>query len=535
MPDPLALVSTRATPQSEPADPRQVENSAGGYAFVVDDLARLRRFLVLGTAGGTYYASERELTRETAGAVLDLARTRGIEVVAEVLEVSTGGRAPRQQPCLFALAAVTALGDLDARRAAAAALPRVARTGTHLFLYAGYAQQFRGWGRALRRAVAAWYSDRDVADLAYQVVKYRQREGWTHRDLLRLSHPATREPDRRALFDWVCGRDADGLPPVVTGYRRALDADLGTLPALVAEYGLSWEMLPSEGLARPDVWEALLDAGLPQTALLRNLPRLTTLGVLTPMSARTRQVAALLADPERLRRARVHPVNVLVALRTYASGHSVRGTGTWTPVPEVVDALDAAFYAAYDAVQPTGKRTLLALDVSGSMGSLVAGLPLTCRDASAALALVTAAVEPTSTVVGFTAGASGTPWGGPAALTPLPISPRQRLDDAVHAVSDLPFGGTDCSLPMRWALETRTEVDVFHVYTDSETWAGEEHAHQALRRYRERTGIPARLAVVAMTSAAFSIADPDDPGMLDVAGFDAAVPSLLADFSRGAV
>jgi 60 kDa SS-A/Ro ribonucleoprotein len=39
--------------------------------------------------------------------------------------------------------------------------------------------------------------------------------------------------------------------------------------------------------------------------------------------------------------------------------------------------------------------------------------------------------------------------------------------------------------------------------------------------------------VVGMTATEFSIADPSDPGMLDVAGFDAAVPSLVSQFARG--
>ena len=43
---------------------------------------------------------------------------------------------------------------------------------------------------------------------------------------------------------------------------------------------------------------------------------------------------------------------------------------------EVVDALDAAFYLAFDAVTPANRRMLLALDVSGSMGmGMVAGVP----------------------------------------------------------------------------------------------------------------------------------------------------------------
>jgi 60 kDa SS-A/Ro ribonucleoprotein len=133
------------------------------------------------------------------------------------------------------------------------------------------------------------------------------------------------------------------------------------------------------------------------------------------------------------------------------------------------------------------------------------------------------------TCVGFTSADGG--WA--PALTELAISPRQRLDDAIAAVSRLPFGNTDCALPMEWARETGRAFDTFVVLTDNETWAGAVHPHQALVRYRERSGIDARLVVVGMTATDVSIADPADGGMLDVAGFDAAAPGLIADFSRG--
>jgi 60 kDa SS-A/Ro ribonucleoprotein len=118
-------------------------------------------------------------------------------------------------------------------------------------------------------------------------------------------------------------------------------------------------------------------------------------------------------------------------------------------------------------------------------------------------------------------------------FVPLPISPRQRLDDVVRRTSGLPFGGTDCALPMLYAMERGIAVDVFMVLTDSETWYGDVHPVQALRQYRERTGIPARLIVQAFVANRFSIADPDDAGMLDVDGFDTAVPSLIRDFAAG--
>src|SRR5262249_34020411 len=148
-------------------------------------------------------------------------------------------------------------------------------------------------------------------------------------------------------------------------------------------------------------------------------------------------------------------IAVLAALKTYAAGHGARGQHAWTPVAAIVDALDEAFYATFRHVEPSRTRTLLALDVSGSMGGgVVAGVPgLTRRVASAALALVTAATEKQHAFVAFE-----------TKLTELAISPSWRLDRVVTAMSGLPFGGTDCAQPMLWALERRIEVDTFVVY-----------------------------------------------------------------------
>jgi len=43
----------------------------------------------------------------------------------------------------------------------------------------------------------------------------------------------------------------------------------------------------------------------------------------------------------------------------------------------------------------------------------------------------------------------------------------------------------------------------------------------------------AKAIVVGMTSNGFTLADPNDRGMLDVVGFDTSVPAVIADFVRG--
>jgi len=542
------LFSRKTTPQSE-AIPgsAQVPNSAGGYAWPVDDWVRLERFLILGTEAGSYYATERKLTRENAEAVERCIGLDGKRVVERIVAVSDAGRAPKNDPAIFALAMAAKLGDFETRRAALAALPKVCRIGTHLMHFAEYVQAFGGWGRGTRTAVALWYNDRTVEKLAYQVVKYQGRDGWTNRDLLRLAHPKAATPEHDAIYKWVV-RGETPANALVQAFEQAKRAtDVHEIVRLVRDHDLPRECVPTEWLLGPRagrgvgcddarVWAALLER-MPMTAMIRNLATMTRVGLIAPLSAATRTVVERLGDGKKLADRRIHPIAVLAAMKTYAAGHGGRGQHSWTPVGSVVDVLDAAFYATFRHVEPSGKRTLLALDVSGSMDSgVVAGVPgLTPRVASAAMALVTAATEKQHAFVAFTcaSGGYGGKWGGGApALTELDISPRWRLDRVVKAVSGLPFGGTDCAQPMLWALEKRVEVDTFVIYTDSETWAGSIHPAQALREYRQRMGIPAKLVVVGMVSNGFSIADPGDAGMLDVVGFDTATPAVIGDFAK---
>lgn len=533
------------TPQSLPIPGTdQVLNRAGGYAWSVDDWARLDRFLILGSEGGSYYASERALSRANAEAVARCIAADGPRTVARISEISDRGRAAKNDPALLALAMAASLGDEVTRRAAFAALPQVARTGTHLFHFAGYMQGLRGWGRGARRAIAAWYQGLPAGKLAYQAIKYQNRDGWGHRDLLRLAHPVAADETQNAVFHWITQGWPDvGAEPhpdaalrLIWAYERAKRAQSAAeVAGLIRTYRLPREAVPTQWLNEREVWAALLE-DMPLTATIRNLATMTRVGLLAPMSEAAARVTEVLADGERLRAARVHPVAVLAALTTYQSGRGVRGQGQWEPVGEVVDALNAAFYQAFGNVTPAGRRIVLALDVSSSMASgRIAGVPgLTPRVGTAAMALVTAATEPQHTIVAFTAGPYRTRYGG-SGISRLAITPAQRLDDVVRAVSGLPFGGTDCALPMLWALENGVAADAFVIYTDSETWAGDIHPSQALQQYRARTGIPARLVVVGMVASDFSIADPDDGGMLDVVGFDTAAPELISSFVRGEI
>src|SRR6266702_7123740 len=169
-----------STPQAAPMPEvsGMVRNRAGGWVFEANDWTRLQRFLILGTELGSYYASARELTREAATCIDRLLEAgHGARVVSEIVTISEAGRAPKNDPAILALAlCLKTAPDVETRRAASEATPRVCRTGSHLASLMVAIEGLGGWGPLSRKAVAGWIGARAAEDLAYQVVKYGQRQ-----------------------------------------------------------------------------------------------------------------------------------------------------------------------------------------------------------------------------------------------------------------------------------------------------------------------------------------------------------------------
>lgn len=528
--------SSTTTPQTVRARNDQVQNNAGGFVFELSPIDALRRFLILGTEGGTFYAGQNQHTLQAVKSLdkaLDQYPTLAIDTI---VDVSQKGLAPKNDQAIFALAYAAGHDDEIVRKYALAQLGLVCRTGTHLFQFAEFVEKFRGWGRGLRTSVGRWYEYKDAESLAYQVTKYRQRNGWSHRDILRLSHPKAVTSGHAEVFDFAKAKDVKSLKAknfetdAIKGFIKLQKvSDVDKVIKLIGEYrSITHDMIPTEFKSDPKVWHALLAKRMPMTALVRNLGVMTANGTLTPFGSDSNLIAEQLLDPIAIRNSRIHPLRILVANRIYKSGRGMRGSKTWTPVNNIVDALDEAFYLAFDNVEPAGKNTLIALDVSASMTwDNIMGAPITPRDASAAMALVTVRTEPNVHTMAFTGG-----WNA-GAIEPFTLTKKMSVDDAINTVSRMRAGGTDCSIPMLHAQENGLEVDTFIVYTDNETWAGRIQPFQALKQYRKHSGRDAKLVVVGMTATSFSIADPNDRGMLDVVGFDTSAPSLISAFSRG--
>ncbi|MFD0891255.1 hypothetical protein ACFQ08_42475, partial [Streptosporangium algeriense] len=198
-------------------------------------------------------------------------------------------------------------------------------------------------------------------------------------------------------------------------------------------------------------------------------------------------------------------------------GHS------WTPVPAILDALEETYELAFGAVEPSGGRLLVAVDSSASMtwrnltvGGSIVGTPYAVGCAMAVM--LTRIERGNAHVIEVD-----------TQVHASRITPRTNLREIASWRPS--GGGTDLSLPFTWARERRLEADGFVVLTDDETWAGRSHASQAMAAYRRTVG-PARVVVAAMDANGHTIADPQDPDVLNIAGFDASLPMVVGGFLR---
>jgi 60 kDa SS-A/Ro ribonucleoprotein len=521
------VLNKKETPQSEPIPGSDMaENNAGGFSFQLDPFKQLERFLILGTEGGTYYVGERELTLENAHIIqrcLDLDFKATVDLI---VDISDKGRAAKNDPALFALAIAASHDNSTCRKYALGNLHRVARIGTHLFHFVQYLDGMRGWGRTVREAISDWYTKKSIESLSFQLAKYQQRDGWSHRDVLRLAHVSPKSEQQSNLFRWAVGKDdydrkeLTGLVATLEDMKEATTEQ--QVIDLIKNSDAPIEIIPTQFRTSKDVWEAALP-NLGLTAVIRNLGNMGAYGLLKEGAWDVITQITDLFTEDNIHKSKVHPLTILSALKTYSSGHGYRGSQEWTPVAQIEDTLEKAMYMAFDNAEPTMKRIYYGVDVSGSMfGSDLAGLPyINCAMGAAVMAMALVHSEPNYILKGFS-----------KELIDLQITASTRLSDALNIMGGINFGATDCALPVLDALERKIPVDAFVTITDSETWAGRIHPVQALKKYRDAMGLNPKFIVVGMTATEFSTADPKDPNMLDVVGFDTSTPSAISEFLK---
>jgi len=516
--------NTKSTPQTQPIPGQSmVQNRSGGFGFELSSWGQFDRFLILGTEGGTYHASEAVMTKENAVNTVKCIQEDGVRAVARIVEVSDKALAPKNDPAIFALALATTFGNVETKTAAYAAITKVCRIGTHLFQFCEAIKAMRGWSSGLRNGVSKFYESRSADKLAMQIIKYQQREGWSHFDVLRLAHPSIKDPVGNGILRYAARKEVENLHPLIATFEALKgERDEKKVIKAILEQKLPRECIPTEHLNSKKVWDALLqDMGV--GAMVRNLGKMTSIGLIdSNFSEAAKLVVSKLSSAEAIKGSRIHPIAILTAMKIYVNGHGMKGSLSWNAVGAVSEALDRAFYTSFGNVEPTGKNFLIGLDVSGSMGcASIAGSPLRSCEVTAAMSMVVARTEANHEIMGFC-----------ERITNLGITPSMSLMEVTSRVVKNNFGATDVAEAIEYATTKNLPIDVFSIWTDNETYSGTQHVVQALKKHREKSGRNAKVIFCATSASNISLADPKDPGMLDIAGFSADVPQVISSFAR---
>ena len=354
-----------------------------------------------------------------------------------------------------------------------------------------------GIGRGIRRVFGEYFYSRTGIEIANLITKYQNREGWNIKDVLTLIHidPKRMKDDGgRLVIDHVFKTKEEfepilaTAPPTAERVKQLLNAikeihtiilrpaasatasaaqattqsELDRIIHLINTVGLCREQLPSQLFKHKKVWEALLHSkgangkgkGMPLTALIRNLGKLTTseIGIIAPFSTipiqsltpTVKHICDRITDAADIKRTRIHPYTILVAMMTYKKGHGDKGGMMWSHNIHILEALDKAFKLAFQNITPTGKRIKIALDVSGSMSSaFCTGSPVVnCATASVAMMMMTLWTERRGVAPPNGARGVAPPNGASSALLTAPGASPPPAASPLWKTTQLPDGRT---------------------------------------------------------------------------------------------
>jgi 60 kDa SS-A/Ro ribonucleoprotein len=494
------LFSTYPGPQLPVAS---TVNEAGGLAYARQPASALALFAATGCLGGTYYAdAETQLAQ-----VLALC-----EQVVPAFVARTAIHA-RQSAHMKDLPALL-LATLTTRDPAsfAAAFPRVIDNGRMLrnvvqILRSGRVGR-KSLGSLPKRFVRQWLENASVPALVQAAIGTQPSLA----DVIRMVHPKPVDAERRALYAWVIGRPYEfaALPAQLQAYETFKRAPGESLPDMPFQYFTSLPLTTAhwQTLARNASWQTLR----------MNLNTFARHGVFAD-PALVGELAERLRDPALIARARVFPYQLLMAF-----------TAIGADVPTAfAEALQDAMEIATRQVPVLAGHVVVAVDVSGSMGSPVTGhrkgatTAVRCVDVATLVAACVQRTNPGTRVLPFD-----------TAVRDVRLNPRDGVMTQARLLASFCGGGTAVSAPLARLNAEKAPVDLLVMVSDNESWR-DTRSGGATATMREWAAIKARCPRARMVcidlqpTATSQAVERDD--VLHVGGFSDAVFELIAAFA----
>lgn len=499
-----------------------VKNNAGGYAFDDGPFGAIYRFVMLGIDNGTYYVSPSALSLRLMKAFeeyLDPHSEKAemgmrVKRFMQLLLYGTNS-SMRKRNVLSAYAIGLTLMPDEYRNMAYKEFNKIVNTGSDLLYFMAYTRNLgRGVGKGLRRAISRWYNGRDFDQIDYQLAKYTSRQGFHHRDVIRLAHPAPNSDELSAVFKYLL---RGGTPPSFSRFhhieRLSQVDNLNELMEIVIKHNLSWEMIPTNPWHKmPEFWERMLDH-LPWNAFLRHLRRYINYWIAEKGEYAGFDKAIERLDKVNKEKLHVHPGRILDA---HIALVDLR-------IEKVTEALKGAFFRGFERVKPTDISIGIGTDTSGSM--FYAAL---FDKAIAINATLEKAIKNTETVFfksnayipKLTMSISDLAFAGPF---PINAHKLRRLG--------IKPGHTNAASVIEHFLEKGSRHDAIVIITDEETWLG-KHPSRVFEKYQKRVNPNAKLVVITLSPAGRPMTDPSKADQVTVVGWTPDIAKIVVNFAR---
>lgn len=523
----------------------------------LNDLQKLRRFLVLGNENGLYRVrcggdGGFQPSAETAPTVSELlAAGKGEEVVDEIVKFLSSNSI-NHTPALFALAMCARHSDKSqkTKQSAMKALATVCNSTADLFQFISFSQRLvetkKGWGRALKTGVQRWFDSRDSMTLAKIITLQKTGSSWSYIDLLRVTHILPNTEGAKMITKYLMKglkvvqeefggeKTGDEMQATLT-YLAAIEQlksvkDALQAVGLIEQHRLHPQQVTAQILQMPEALVVLVKQ-LSLGELLDMVGRLAARLVLDPANPAAADIVQRIADEQQVQKEKLSPIALLVVMRMYEQGSA---SMRWPRNGAVVDALNSAFASALQHnVLSTKKRYLVAVNINNQfMRCWVHGTKvLSPVIAVSGLALLLAHTERDPALVFFSKD-----------VKPLSLTNTMQMPEICEAIATCAAEqeggkcGCDLSAPITWAQEGKKPFDVIIIMTDHRYAKASTELPAAFRQYRQSLNLPdAKLVVCGLTATNVQFADPADPGMLDIAGFDATVPDIIHSFVTGSL
>ncbi|XP_046611310.1 60 kDa SS-A/Ro ribonucleoprotein-like [Neodiprion virginianus] len=466
---------------------------------------------------------------------------------------------------IFALAVCARQTENESlRHAAYNAIKTICTTPQHFILFVKFASQIaksapepkHGWGAGWRKAVNEWYLSKDALDLAKCVTGCKGRYGWTHKDIVKLSHPKTDDIAKKAVLKYVLFglketiKDFGDKPEAaeVIEYIQKIEnfkhcEDQVLAGRLLELHNLTLDHVPGHLLKSEEVWNSLIPT-MNITMLLHNLQRMHNIGILEPTGTAVDKVVDEICNQEKLLKEKIHPALVLITIKNYEKSgpalsyekQKARKAKARSVIPppkptrKIIEALYKTLGYSFNSLAPTGLRYMITIDMSKAMQDNSAWRcgNLSSAEAGCLIALCLLRSENNVTVATFKN----------IGVHIVYLNKNASLGQIVKKMKQMPTGEVNLEKPMIWAAQKSEEIDVFINVVDvvdkrCGNGARTDNPRKAIKEYRSKMELKnAKLVTCAMTTAQMVPHSDDDKNTLTICGFDENVPKIIEAFAR---